>query len=930
MRRAALALCLIAVLSAVATLPGGKPLHAAGPTDFTHFESSHVHPLAMTPDGTKVLVVNTSDNRLSVFDVTGTSPVRVGEVPVGLEPVSVAARSNTEAWVVNFVSDDVSIVDLTTLNVKATIHAGDEPADVVFANGLAWVSVSNEDCLKIFDPANLATAPVVVPVAARMPRALAVKPNGTSVFVAVFNLNHSTTALTEAEAGDSLPPPTPAMRAGLPAAPKTGLIVRKNTVTNNWLDDGGHLWNSKIPYDLQFVEFLEIDTSTRAVVHNWNDIAVILMGAAYDPVHDLAAVSGTYALNDVRFEPKLVGHNTEARLALCRNDGTRFRPLVNPQINYAVATGPQAERDSAIGIPSGVAFSPDGNRVYLTSFASNKLGVFNAATGAIVARVPTVAGPTGVLPDPARARIYVVGRFQNQLQTLSSATLASQNVTGIGFDPTPDDIVNGRKFFYSGATSGHGDQACASCHLFGDTDNLGWDLGNPLGDMQAKPIGMIDPALQGFHPMKGPMMTQSLRGLPGTGLLHWRGDRADFNAFKPAFQSLMGKDTPIADSEMTAMSAFVMPLVYPPNPRQNLDRTMPDAPAGQPSAARGQQFYMNTPVDAGLRCVTCHALPTGTNGQVINHQSLLSSQDIKVPQLRNLYKKTGFRDSAGVVNKKGFGYTHNGSVDNLFDFLQFPRFDFGSDVAAANATRRDLEAYLLAFDTGLAPSVGAQITFDGSNGGDATLLARLDTLEVQAEALNCDLIAKGRTPYLARGFHYLGGGSWKSDVQNESAWPTSQLLALAQPGFELTITGVPPGSGTRMGVDRDRDGWLDGDELLGGGDPGDPAVVPSLLATPQPPPTLAFALRSVRPNPFGANTSVAFTLGRAGRVDLSVSDVLGRRVRGIAHGLWLTAGPHSIGWDGTRDGGAPAAAGVYFVTLRTEGGNFSRAVIRVR
>src|SRR3989454_7321527 len=235
MKRIATLVSILAIAAGVASLPGFAPLRAAGPADFAHFESGHVHPIAMTPDGNRVLVVNTPDNRLSVFDVSGASPVRVGDVPVGLEPVSVAARSNTEAWVVNFVSDDVSVVDLTTLNVKATIHAGDEPADIVFANGLAWVSVSNEDCLKVFDPSNLAAAPQVVPIAARMPRALAVKPDGSSVFVAVFNSNHQTTSLSEAEAGDSLPAPDPAMRAGLPTAPKVGLIVRKNSL-GNWLD----------------------------------------------------------------------------------------------------------------------------------------------------------------------------------------------------------------------------------------------------------------------------------------------------------------------------------------------------------------------------------------------------------------------------------------------------------------------------------------------------------------------------------------------------------------------------------------------------------------------------------------------------------------------------------------------------------------------
>ncbi len=927
MQRVATLVAVLAIMVGLASLPTFTPPRAAGPTDFTHFESGHVHPIAMTPDGSRVLVVNTPDNRLSVFDVTGATPVRVGEVTVGLEPVSVAARSNTEAWVVNFLSDDVSVVDLTTLNVKATIHAGDEPSDVVFANDLAWISVSNEDCLKIFDPSDVATPPQVVPIAARMPRALAVKPNGSSVFVAVFNSNHQTTCLSEAEAGDSLPPPNPPMKTGLPPAPKVGLIVRKNSF-GNWVDESGKIWNSKVPYDLQLVEYLEINTTSHAVVHNFNDIAVIMMGAAYDPVHDVAAVSGTYARNDVRFEPNLSGHTTEARLALCSSDGTRSRLLVNPQINYAVPTGPQSERDSALGIPTGVAFSPDGNRVYLTSLASDKLGVFDATSGSVLARVPTVAGPTGVLPDPTRPRIYIVGRFRNQLQTLSSASLASLDVTSIGFDPTPDDIVDGRKFFYSGATSGHGEEACASCHLFGDTDLLGWDLGNPLGDVQAKPPGQTDPLLQGFHPMKGPMMTQSLRGLPGTVLLHWRGDRADLNAFKPAFQSLLGKSTPIADSEMTAMSNFVNALVYPPNPNENLDRTMPDAPAGQPSALRGQQFFLDSLVDGPLRCVDCHAVPTGTNGQVIDHTALREAQDMKVPQLRNMYKKSGFKDSTGVLNKKGFGFTHNGSVDNLFDFLKFPGFNFGANQVVANARRRDVEAFLLAFDTGLAPSVGVQMTFDGANNTDAALLSRLETLKSEATNNNCDLIAKGRTPSLARGWLYQGNDQWKSDIQNELPWPTSRLLALARPGSELTITGVPHGSGTRMGIDRDRDGWLDADELLGGGDPANPAIVPSLLAVP--PQRPEFALRSVRPNPFGASLTTAFTLGRTGRVELSITDVLGRRVRDVAHGLQLTAGPHTVAWDGRRDNGSNASAGVYFVTLKTEGGTFSRMVIRVK
>ncbi len=75
---------------------------------FVNWETPHVHPLDVTPNGQWLLAVNTPDNRLEVFDLQSATPVHVSSIPVGLDPVSVRARSNAEAWVVNHVSDSVS------------------------------------------------------------------------------------------------------------------------------------------------------------------------------------------------------------------------------------------------------------------------------------------------------------------------------------------------------------------------------------------------------------------------------------------------------------------------------------------------------------------------------------------------------------------------------------------------------------------------------------------------------------------------------------------------------------------------------------------------------------------------------------------------------------------------------------------------------
>src|SRR5947208_4686268 len=112
-------------------LAAAPPLGAS----FVTFESGQVRPLALSPDGTRLFAVNTPDDRLEIFSVDTGGLTHTSSVPVGLEPVAVAARSNTEVWVVNHLSDSVSIVDVGTNppRVTRTLLVGDEPRDIVFA-----------------------------------------------------------------------------------------------------------------------------------------------------------------------------------------------------------------------------------------------------------------------------------------------------------------------------------------------------------------------------------------------------------------------------------------------------------------------------------------------------------------------------------------------------------------------------------------------------------------------------------------------------------------------------------------------------------------------------------------------------------------------------------------------------------------------------
>jgi hypothetical protein len=113
---------------------------------FVLFESGHVRPLALSPARSLLLAVNTPDNRLEVFETAQGTLRRRGEVVVGLEPVAVVARTETQAFVVNHLSDSVSVVNLSEPDrpiVVETLLVGDEPRDVVCAGpGRRWVFVT--------------------------------------------------------------------------------------------------------------------------------------------------------------------------------------------------------------------------------------------------------------------------------------------------------------------------------------------------------------------------------------------------------------------------------------------------------------------------------------------------------------------------------------------------------------------------------------------------------------------------------------------------------------------------------------------------------------------------------------------------------------------------------------------------------------------
>ncbi len=93
-----------------------------------------------------------------------------------------------------------------------------------------------------------------------------------------------------------------------------------------------------------------------------------------------------------------------------------------------------------------------------------------------------------------------------------------------------------------------------------------------------------------------------------------------------------------------------------------------------------------------------------------------------------------------------------------------------------------------------------------------------------------------------------------------------------------------------------------------------------------PPPT--FHLGQNAPNPFRSLTTIPFELAADGEVTFEIFDVLGRRVWSDA---WtLTAGTHTLRWDGVSSSASTLPNGVYLYRLTSATGSESRRLVLTR
>lgn len=832
----------------------------------TVFESGPVRPLALSADGQRLYVVNGPAGCLEIYALNGDALSLVSSVSVGLEPVSIAERTSNELWVVNHLSDSVSVVRLDgTPRVLRTLQVGDEPRDIVFAGNnrdRAFITAANRGQNRpgftsaslttpgsgradvwIFDAAQLEDSlngkPLsIVTLPADVPRALAVSSDGRTVYAAAFMSGNRTTVLHR----DAINTPKPGLTTSADGvqAPATGLIVRYEGTT--WRDEARTDWSSQVKLTLSDEDVFAINASATipSITDRFVGVGTTLFNMAV-AADGRIFVSNTEAFNEVRFEGSgrrgnstVRGRIAESRISMISpTSGAVTAVHLNRHIDFNLPQGTTvsaADKARSLSQPTAMVLNSSGDTLFTAAFGSAKVAalpttalISGSYTSDVTRLIDVPAGPAGLAINSAGSRLFVYSRIAHAISVIDvpNRTLLS---TRSLFSPESIAIKEGRRFLYDATlSSANGTVSCASCHVFGDLDHLAWDLGNPDDRMQTNPnayLPLSPRTTPRFHPLKGPMTTQTLRGMKGNGPMHWRGDRtgtsravvrgttesleeAAFKEFNSAFVALLGRETALPADQMQAFTDFVMQLAMPPNPVRALDNSLTE----QESA--GRNFYMNFPSTLLGSCDNCHRLRPlegqfGTNG-LMTFEGGRITENFKIPQLRNMYTKVGMfgfsgdNSAATGLQIRGFGFSHDGAVDTLENFLRDPVFIFPSP---ADVTRRQVAAFVLAFDTNLLPIVGQQVTW--RPGTSSAIEDRLSLLRNQAlirtPRPSCDLIARITANGVAHSALLQLDGNWAfkdGSIRNEAQ--LKELASVAQP---ITFTCVPPGTGQRVALNR--------------------------------------------------------------------------------------------------------------------------------
>lgn len=304
--------------------------------------------------------------------------------------------------------------------------------------------------------------------------------------------------------------------------------------------------------------------------------------------------------------------------------------------------------DRPVGMPSAVAFSPDGTTLYVVNASSNDISVVDLSMGFGIGHIEVGDNPKGIVVTTNGKTAYVHNVLSGDLSVVDLDNFVENDRIQVTTNPLPPDVLAGKILFHSSDRIELAkDQwiSCASCHFESGHDGRTWILSEGLRN------------------------TTSIKGLSATAPFHWSGDRSDlFDFNSTVVERQFG--TGLSEEENAQLAAFLGFEEFSSSPFLKTEAT-----------ERGRLIFET------IGCTNCHVGKTFTDG-LLHEVGTGNRLDERFDLEFNTPTLLGLWDSAP--------YLHHGQADTLYEVFSGKHGqEHALNFKISDSDLNDVVAYLL-------------------------------------------------------------------------------------------------------------------------------------------------------------------------------------------------------------------------------------------
>ena len=505
-------------------------------------------------------------------------------------------------------TDEVLVVDTDTGQVVDRVEVGEEPFGMVFSPDERLLYVGNRWGNDVW-AVDLESMEVVrrFPVGDD-PHQLALSADGAHLFVP--NLGTNDLSVVDLESGKE------AKRLPMGTAPFGAALSpdgRRLYVSNQY--------SLPIPFRTPSILELTVVDVEQRFVRERRDLysTVIGQGVAVSPDGWFAATAVELPKNLIPQTQVYQGWMVTYGFALTETGSrgrTAYLLIDEPNLYFAD--------------PYGIAFTPDGRYLYISSSGVNQVTVVDVervyeilevedgrmgisddqirryarhlgiSSEYVVARIPTGSNPKGLVISADGRRAYVANRLDDDITVIDVVTHRAVGTIELGGPEAVTKLRRGARVFNFASISFQKQMSCNTCHPENSVDGLTYDIAVDGGMGR----NLVD--------------NLTMRGLAETAPFKWTGKNPNLQRQEgPRAAQLFFRTHGFADAENEAIVAFIESI--PPRPNRNLtvDGKLNEFQKLGKKVFERAHDNLGRYIPVGNRCITCHPPPYGTDGK--NH-----------------------------------------------------------------------------------------------------------------------------------------------------------------------------------------------------------------------------------------------------------------------------------------------------------------------